>query len=129
MELPQRYFDIVVDERNENVWVAGQAITRLDLDLNEKWTKDPIGWYAVSIDYAPDGTLLAAEREYSKGQGQNRLIRINSNGKIVNSFPLSFSPARVVANRKFWDVWVVGARVIRFNPKDPSWDEPKVTDK
>jgi hypothetical protein len=127
IELPKGYSDIVVDEKNENVWVAGQGITRLDLDLNEQWTTHSIGLYVVSVDYAPDGTLLAAERQVGKSLGQDRLLRIGTDGKILNSFPLDFSPLRVVVNRGYWDVWVVGIlgnTVVRFNPKDPSWDKP-----
>ena len=129
VELSQRYFDIVVDERNETVWVGGQAIARLDLDLNETWTRDPIEWYVVSIDYAPDGSLLAAEREYAGKKGENRLLIIGADGNIKKSLPLSFSPARVVASRRFvWEIWVVGKSIARFNLKGSSGDIPEIYD-
>jgi hypothetical protein len=112
-----RCFDIVADDRDEVVWVAGQAITKLDLDLREEWTIDPIPWYAVSIDYGPDGSLFVAEGQHSPGLGQNRMIWVDADGAIRRSFPLDYRPARVVASRGFWDVWVIGRRIARFNPR------------
>ena len=114
-EIPQSAFDIVADASGENVWVAGKAITLLDLDLNERWTKLPSDFFYVSIDVAPDGSVLALERKYDQNRGQDRLLRVGINGDVLNSFPLDFMPARVVANRGFWDVWVVGTQVLRFS--------------
>jgi TPR repeat protein len=128
-EIPQSAFDIVVDVSNENVWLAGRAITLLDLDLNERWTRLPSDFFYVSIDVAPDGSLLALERKYDQNRGQDRLLRVSINGDVLNNFPLDFMPARVVANRGFWDVWVVGAQVLRFSKelfgRNPSGEKPQ----
>ncbi len=130
IELPYRVFDIVVDERNENLWVAGQAISFFDLELDEAWTIDPIQWYAVSVDYAPDGTLLVAEAEYLEGKGKNRLLRINTSGEVINEFALDFRPTRLVSSRGRWDVWVLGKKLMLFRPKGQPdfWGEPLLTE-
>src|SRR5437870_4055473 len=74
----------------------------------------PSAFSYVSIDVGPDGSLLALERKYDMQHGQDRLVRVDDEAVVLNSFPLDFMPSRVVVNRWFWDVWVIGSEVLRF---------------
>lgn len=133
IELPRKGFalDIAVDESNKNVWIAGRGILCLDLDLNKRWTGNPVEGMIVSIDFAGDGTLFAVEKQNPGGQGsgKNRLLLIDKNGG-TQGFPLRFPPKQIVADRKYGNLWILGAtgeseqNLIRFNLRNPSWDRP-----
>ncbi len=126
IDLSYNGFDIVVDEDNGNLWVAGQEISLLDLELNEKWTIDPVDWYIISIDYTSDGSLVAGEGKYIRERGKDRLLRINVEGEITDEFSLDSRPLRLTVNRQNDDIWVVGRKLRLFQPKEGSdfWGEP-----
>jgi hypothetical protein len=68
--------DLVVDDTHDAIWVVGDKIRKLNrnLALQAMVTPDPIAWSAVSVDYSSDGSVWVAERQYSLGTGQDRLL-------------------------------------------------------
>jgi len=105
--------DLVVDEIHDSVWIVGDQIRRVGLDLNLKagFTTISLGWTAVSVDYASDGTAWIAERQYTLDplNGQNRLLHIGLDGAILSdTYSLSFSPFCVRVDRATGAVWVAG---------------------
>ena len=99
--------DLVVDEANDSVWIVGDKIRRLGLDLTLKpgfpVSPNPIMWSAVSVDYASDGTAWVADR------GGNRLLHIGLDGTILDTVPIGFAPYCVRVDRSNGPVWIAGS--------------------
>jgi hypothetical protein len=121
-------FDIVVDPDANSLWLAGRDIKKCNMDLQIVRTIDPITHYAVSIDRGPDGSVWVVERAHIDVKGsQNRLLRISSEGNILQNIPLNLlSPMCVCVNRSDGSVWVTGIylrikRKLSFRRWPPSW--------
>jgi len=104
-------FDVAVDDNSNSVWIVGADIKRLNKELVEQFTVDPIGWVAVSVDFNSSGDAWVAEREHSQIQGsQNRLLKISKdNGSILETIDLSFSPFCLSVDRSDNSFWVASS--------------------
>jgi hypothetical protein len=111
-------FDLSVDSSNLLVWVGGADIRLFDLDLNQKLKIDPISWFAVSVDVAPDGSLIVAEAADGQGNGVNRLLRVTIQGKAEMVLPLDFRPSAVRVDSG-WRIWTggIGDQLVRIDLK------------
>lgn len=121
-------FDIVVDPNVNCLWLVGGDIKKCNMNLQVVKTIDPITWCAVSVDIGPDGSVWVAEREHIEvGGSQNRLLRISSEGNILQNIPLNdLSPMCVRVNRSDGSVWVTGIysrirKKLSFRQWPPSW--------
>jgi len=121
-------FDIVVDPNANCLWLVGSDIKKCNMDLQVVKTIDPIGWFVVSIDYGPDGSVWVVERKHPDVAGsQNRLLRISSEGNILQNIPLNdLSPKCLRVNRSDGSVWITGNRGrfkkrLSFRRWPPSW--------
>ena len=123
-------FDIIVDPNANCLWIASQDIKKCNMDLQVVQTVDPIAWFVVSIDYGPDGSVWVVERKHRDVAGsQNRLLRISSEGNILQNIPLNdLSPKCLRVNRSDGSVWITGNRgyykkSLSFRKWPPSWEK------
>ena len=121
-------FDIIVDPNANSLWLVGRDIKKCNMDLQIVQTIHPITHYAVSIDRGPDGSVWVVERAHIDVKGsQNRLLRISSEGNILQNIPLNeLSPMCVRVNRSDGCVWVTGIcksikKKLSFRRWPPSW--------
>ncbi len=111
--------DLVVDDKNDSVWIVGANIKRLNRNLEEVFTIDPVAWCAVSVDYASDGSAWVAERGlFLHGGSKDRLLNVSLDGKLLRRIDLGYCPFCVAVNRQNGDVWVAGTRgLYKYNEK------------
>jgi hypothetical protein len=121
-------FDIAVDPNANCLWLVGSDIKKYDMDLKVVKTIDPITWYAVSVDIGLDGSVWVVERKHPDVAGsQNKLLRISSEGNILQNVPLNdLSPMCVRVNRSDGSVWITGScghykKKLSFRRWPPSW--------
>ena len=108
-EADQGGFDLVVDREHGAIWIVGADIKKLNLAMEREFLLDPIGWSAVSVDFTSDGSVWVAERAHPNVPGSaNRLLKISSEGNVVQSVPLNFSPFCVRVDRSDNSLWVAG---------------------
>ena len=111
--VPPSGFDLAVDGAHSAVWIVGPDIKQLDLDLNLRFTLDPIGWNAVSVDFDSDGAAWVAERYHPDVAGSaNRLLKISPQGSVAQTIPLDFAPRCVRVDRRDGSLWVTGGQGI-----------------
>jgi hypothetical protein len=91
-------------------------------------TIDTIKWCAASVDIGADGSIWVAGRKHPDVAGsQNRLIKINQQGTIVQNIPLgNMSPLCVRVDRSNGNAWVTGIRIkegrkLSFRRWRPHW--------
>lgn len=123
-------FDVVVDPNANCLWLAGSDIKKCNMDLQVVHTVDPIGWFAVSIDYGPDGSVWVVERQHREVAGsQNRLLNISPECELLQSIPLNdLSPRCLRVNRSDGSVWITGKRgrykgSLILNKWPPTWQK------
>ncbi len=111
--------DLVIDDKNDSLWIVGADIKRLNMKLEEVFTIDPVGWSAVSVDYASDGSAWIAEREHPDvARSKDRLLKVSLDGKILRTIGLRYSPFCLAVDRQNDNVWVAGTRgVYKYNRK------------
>ncbi len=111
-EAPAAGFDLAMDPNRNAIWLAGKNIKKCDLDLNLIQELNIVGWCAVSIDVARDGSVWVAERQHSEVNGStNRLIQISQAGQVIRTIGLPFSPLCLRVGRTDDSVWVTGTAV------------------
>lgn len=111
-------FDIVVDENFNSIWIVGDKITKLDMNLNKIISLDPIEWCGVSIDYTSNGSVWIAERMHEQvNNSKNRLIKLSNDGKIILTINLgNKSPFCVSVDRYDDSVWVASDHsILKYN--------------
>jgi len=109
LQVPLGGFDLVLDEARGALWLAGKTVQRLDLQLNVRAVFREIGWGAVSVDLAPDGSAWVAERKHSDVKGStNRIVQISPEGQVLRTVPLDISPLCVRVEASDGSVWVTG---------------------
>ena len=115
-EADQGGFDLVVDGEHGAIWIVGADIKKLDLHMERQLIIDPIGWSAVSVDFASDGSAWVAERTHlNVPESANRLLRIGPDGSVVQTVPLAFIPSCVRVDRSDDSLWVAGGgRIHKF---------------
>ncbi len=108
-------FDIAVDDKHDAVWVAGyEKMSLLNMKLDTLFHIQPAGWFLVSIDYDANGNAWVAEREYTAdGVGENRLLKVDRNGAIVNKIHLVFAPFCVRVGHKYDEIWMAGTAGVK----------------
>lgn len=106
-------FDIAIDPNGGFLWVVGSDIKKCDKDLQVVKVIDAFKWGASSVDICADGSIWVTERKHPDVAGsQNRLIKINQQGTIVQNIPLKdMSPLCVRVDRSNGNAWVTGVRV------------------
>ena len=103
-------FDLVADPNANFLWLVGSDIKKCDMNFKVLQTINPMTWFAVSVDINPDGSVWVAERQHiDVDKSTNRLIKISSQGKLVQSIPLNIlTPLCVRVDRSDGSVWVTG---------------------
>jgi hypothetical protein len=102
-------FDLALDLEHGAVWLVGNRIRKCDLDLNVLLEITPIRWCASSVDVSPDGSVWVTEREHPNvTQSSNRVLRISTDGKILQAIPLEWTPGCVRVDRSDGSAWVTG---------------------
>jgi DNA-binding beta-propeller fold protein YncE len=102
-------FDLVLDEQRKVLWTVSSKIKKCDLDLNVLWEGNLIGWCAVSVDLNPDGSIWVAERQHRDvKRSQDRLLKISSDGALLKTVNLDFSPMCLRVNPADGTLWVTG---------------------
>jgi len=121
-------YDIVVDPNAKVLWSVGGDIKKCDMNLQAVRTIDCITWCAVSVAINPDGSIWVAEREHIDHTGsQNRLLKISSQGQVLQTVPLNdLSPLCVRVNQPDCSVWVTGIclrikKRLSFRQWPPAW--------
>ena len=106
-------FDIAIDPNGGFLWVVGSDIKRCDMNLQIVKVIDRFKWGAASVDIGADGSIWVAERKHPDVAGsQNRLIKINQQGTIVQKIPLGdMTPLCVRVDLSNGNAWVTGVRV------------------
>ena len=97
--------DLAVDDARGAVWVVGSTIQRYTLDLDRQWTRTPIGWTAVSVDLAADGSAWIAERSREQVHGSvDRLLQVSPAGEVLETIDLEYAPwcVRVDGEGSLW---------------------------
>lgn len=102
------FWDLVVDEENENLWLAGyHQVTLLDLNLDLLWTNLSIDGQIVSIDTGPDGSLLAVERDWIENETwKTRVTWVDMRGNIKSNIVIDYRPFHIVTDH--WNIWIAG---------------------
>jgi len=110
-EEPYGGVNIVVDDDHDSVWIVGANITRLDRNLNKKFSMDPIAWAAFSVDFTSDGSVWVTESKYPQVAGsKTRLLKISINGEIVKTIDLAETPFYVSVDRSDDSFWLTTSR-------------------
>jgi len=105
-------FDMALDPKHEVLWLVGKHIKKCDLQLNVLQELSPIKWCAVSVDVNPDGSIWVAEREHPDvALSTNRLLKISSDGRILKSVYLDWSPMCLRVDARDGSVWATGIGV------------------
>lgn len=104
-------FDFAVDRSRNAFWMTGLQIEKYDLDLKPVLTVDGIkamnGPFWIELN--PDGSLWLSHRDAFKKYGnENGLVRISSDGAIMQTVKLNFSPQCARVNPLDGNVWVTG---------------------
>ena len=72
----------------------------------------PYRWCASSVDANADGSVWVAERDHPDvSQSTNRIFKVSSSGKILQSVSLEWSPFCVRSDHSDGSVWVTGIGV------------------
>ncbi len=104
--------DLALDAQHKALWLVGERIMKCDLELKVLRQIDTVRWCAASVDINPDGSIWAAEREHRDvSQSTNRIIKISSQGQILQSVGLPWSPLCLRADPSDGGVWVTGIKV------------------
>jgi hypothetical protein len=96
--------DVVVDDAHDAVWIVGADIKKLSRDLWLEFAIDPVAWTAVSVDTTADGFAWIAVRYQGGLAGE--LLKVSPEGALVQSIPLTRSPASLAIDRAEDSVWV-----------------------
>lgn len=100
-------FDLVVDDSHKAIWVVGADIRKLNHELEIEVTLDPVAWYAVSVDYASDGSVWVAESDHPEvGDSRRRMLKVSPAGDVLEIVPLDEDPACLAVDRSDDSVWV-----------------------
>ncbi|HXJ72235.1 MAG TPA: Ig-like domain-containing protein, partial [Candidatus Dormibacteraeota bacterium] len=109
-------FDLVVDDEHQAIFVVGADLKYLGYDLRVHWTIDPIAWCAVSVDLASDGSAWVAERLHPQVFGSaNRLLKVSSQGTVLTTMALPYSPFCVRVDRTDDSIYVAGDRFYKYD--------------
>lgn len=102
--------DLVVDPNSNILWIIGVDVKKCDMNFKILQTINPITFCAFSVDINPDGSIWVAERQHIEvDKSTNRLIKISSQGKLVQSIPLNnLTPLCVRVDRSDGSVWITG---------------------
>ena len=115
--LSNRRYDMVVDSKNEFLWIAGSQIEKYDLTLRKMVKCAPfpikINGAVVSIDSSTDGSVWAAQRRGVDAKGKNRLIKISGSGTTVKAVDLGENviPLCVRVDSSDGSLWVSAIQV------------------
>ncbi|HYG35710.1 MAG TPA: hypothetical protein VEC99_13045, partial [Clostridia bacterium] len=102
-------FDLTLDPERSVVWLVGKDIKKCDLELKVLLEVNPIKWCGVSVDLDRDGGVWVAERQHPDvAQSTNRIFKLSSNGEILKSVGLTFTPFCVRVDRSNGSIWVTG---------------------
>jgi hypothetical protein len=107
--------DIVVDDRNNWVWAAGNQIAQFNLELGLIWNGHP-GWY-TSIDFGPSGDVVVLKRGNDDGQ----VFTLEPKIHTIRAFGEAIVGARQIrvarSGRAKWDIYVVGdsPEIVQYN--------------
>ena len=112
--------DIAVDSNHDCLWIVGFDVKKCNLDLQMDFKvkltlgpKNSTG--AFSVDVNPDGSVWIAEQNvFEKYGSKNQLVKRSSDGRILKTIDLDFSPIRVRIDRSDCSVWTTG----RINERD-----------
>lgn len=106
-EAPFGGVHLAVDEGNGAVWVVGDNIKRMSLDLELDFMIDPITWAALCVDTTSDGSAWIGEALYTGMTGsQQRMLKVSSAGMLVNSVELKGRPYAASVDLRDDSVWV-----------------------
>ncbi len=106
-------FDIVVDASGGCLWIVEQDIKKCSMDLKIIMTVDPIRCGACSVDVNHDGSIWVADRfvgKLKRDDPKGRLLKISSQGDVLQSIDLDISPVCVRLNKSDGSIWVTGTR-------------------
>lgn len=103
--------DFIVDRSRNAFWLSGFQIEKHNLDLTRVLTVDGIkaSKGPFGIESNPDGSLWLSHQDAFKLYGnKNGLIKVSSNGRVIRTVKLNFSPQCVRVNPLDSNVWVTG---------------------
>jgi hypothetical protein len=104
-------FDFAIDRSRNAFWMSGFQIKKYGLDLKPVLTVDGIkamkGPFRIASN--PDGSLWLSHQDAFKQDGnKNGLVKVSSDGRIMQTVSLNFSPQCVRVNPLNGNVWVTG---------------------
>lgn len=112
-------FNIVVDDAHDSIWIVGANITRLNRNLDKRFSMDPIAWAALSVDFTSDGSIWVCEGKHPEISGsKDRLLKITINGDIVKVIDLDTRPSHVSVDRNDDSFWLTTSRGLYKYDKD-----------
>jgi len=97
---------LAFDETQGAVWVVGDDIKKLSLDLELVWSSDPIDWVALCVDTSPDGSAWIGVAGY---ESVDLLLHVAPSGQLVQSIELQSRPFSISVDDGDDSVWVATA--------------------
>jgi hypothetical protein len=104
-------YDIAIDRACNCLWISGIDIKKCNMDLEPMLTVEHIRGIRgpLLIEVNPDGSIWIAQKDaYDRHSIENRLVKLSSEGKVLQTINLEFSPARVCIDKSDGSVWTTG---------------------
>jgi ligand-binding sensor domain-containing protein len=104
-------FDIAIDRARDCFWISGIEIKKCNLDLEPVLTVRRIRGIRgpLLVEVNPDGSIwIAQQNAYEQYSSENRLVKVSSEGMVLQTINLGFSPVRVRIDISDGSVWTTG---------------------
>lgn len=101
-------FDIIVDENNSMIWVVGEKIKKLDLNLNLIFEKKITTWTATSVDIGENGNIWVGVGQHPEiPSSRDCIYQVSSLGDVIQKINLRDRPNCVRFDSKNKNLWIV----------------------
>ena len=104
-------YDMAIDRARKCFWISGIDIKKCNSDLEPVLTVECIKGIRgpLLIEVNPDGSIWIVQKDaYDRYSIENRLVKVSSEGKVLQTINLEFSPARVCIDKSDGSVWTTG---------------------